>query len=791
MHRVNNDRIDRVAVEFSLKPFGLDDGVSFDERAEQVVTAWRPLWEAGAEASFMLWVADGSDILEWSGDVDQELEWGRYIGFCNIDRGAFRKEMGDQIYGRPYIEHARPFRYADLKAIVSSLRAAGERLLGRPITVGATFDPGPEFAESPFKYTRHDEIICHALDNGRWTFPMVDAAATLRADPGRFAAYPDGIPEGERFARFLGRQIGSYCRDLGFDYVWLSNGFAFSPAPWDSVGPAFDGERFDPAERERRRDLFTTVWDDLREGCGDIPIEVRGTNFTAANDLAVNGVDYRRLYGEDFVRLPPPNSPWGALGSDYGLELVGYLSRIVGSPKARYLFRYYANDPWFRQNPWTDIFYGQPYDVFLPLACNMLADDGRAVSPVVVNILTGDTELGEVDALTGLQVASHIRTALADRPDDVGLVTWIYPFDYNHDIVGEGAHRQAEVLFCDWYVRGLINRGFPVSSVATADAFERRCQDGEVPLTTLLLPTGAASTAGDAELLLGWLRRGIPAILYGPAASLHESVAAELGVTSGGPVEGELALVGSNGRELGTILHEPVGSGGAITAVGAGSTAIDVLVYARPADGEPRPYVVASREFPLVWIRGTNNHETRLGERGPRVPAPRPDYFDSTVLINEIFARTGHTVRVENDADGPAHMLFSRRERAWFLSGYAARPAGVVRLRFSDGAPVFHATTTRIEEGASLYPLSRVMRHECRVFVRQESGVVTCTTRSRGHRRAELSLGIRDLADATLVFYPPEGARTVVETADGEREYGPEEARIEHAGLSGEVWIRW
>ncbi|MFW6261864.1 MAG: hypothetical protein ACOC6J_09815, partial [Spirochaetota bacterium] len=167
MHRVNNDRIDRVAVEFSLKPFGLDDGVSFDERAEQVVTAWRPLWEAGAEASFMLWVADGSDILAYSGEVDQELEWGRYIGFCNIDRGAFRKEMGDQIYGRPYIEHVRLFRYADLKAIVSSLRAAGERLLGRPITVGATFDPGPEFAESPFKYTRHDEIICHALDNGR------------------------------------------------------------------------------------------------------------------------------------------------------------------------------------------------------------------------------------------------------------------------------------------------------------------------------------------------------------------------------------------------------------------------------------------------------------------------------------------------------------------------------------------------------------------------------------------------------------------------------------------------
>ena len=66
MKRTNNDTVKRIALELSLKPFGRNDGRSLEACARHVITAWRPLLEAAAEVSFMLWVADGSEILEWT-----------------------------------------------------------------------------------------------------------------------------------------------------------------------------------------------------------------------------------------------------------------------------------------------------------------------------------------------------------------------------------------------------------------------------------------------------------------------------------------------------------------------------------------------------------------------------------------------------------------------------------------------------------------------------------------------------------------------------------------------------
>ena len=65
MKRTNDDTTKRIALELSLKSFGRNDGRSYEACAQHVITAWRPLLEAATEVSFMLWVADGSDILEW------------------------------------------------------------------------------------------------------------------------------------------------------------------------------------------------------------------------------------------------------------------------------------------------------------------------------------------------------------------------------------------------------------------------------------------------------------------------------------------------------------------------------------------------------------------------------------------------------------------------------------------------------------------------------------------------------------------------------------------------------
>ena len=100
-------------------------------------------------------------------------------------------------------------------------------------------------------------------------------------------------------------------------------------------------------------------------------------------------------------------------------------------------------------------------------------------------------------------------------------------------------------------------------------------------------------------------------------------------------------------------------------------------------------------------------------------------YYDTSKMGYEALGRLGYTIEVLSDAtitqagQKAALMLFSRHDNAWYLSGYAAAPVGFVKLRFLDGAPIFHATYTKLDDGASYYPLARTLHHECRVFVQQ------------------------------------------------------------------------
>jgi hypothetical protein len=800
MKRTNDDQVKRIALELSLKPFGMNDGRSYEACARQIISAWRPLLDAAEEVSFMLWVADGSEILEWNGSLEQSLEWACYIGFCNSSYGVYNETHHDP--GRDailYTSIPKEMQYVDLKNIVNALRFVGTEMLDRKVTVGSTFDPGPEFAESPFKYVKHPEIIVPKRLNGRPTFPMVDAASVLHADSHSYAAYPDGIPEGEPFAMFLGRQITAYCRDLGFDYVWLSNGFGFSAVAWSFLGPAFDGESFYPEERESRLQKFKQAWQDLYTGNPDFPMEVRGSNFAAGMDIAKDGVDFIWLYDTGYIRLPPPNSPWGALNFDYGLEIAGYLSRVVKSPRDEYLFRYYPNDPWFWQNPWTDVFYGQAFDIYLPFATSVINANGKVITPSTINILTGDTEFGETDPLTGVQVASHIRTALSTRPDDAGLITWVYPFNEYHNLSSTSAEGLAEVFFGDWYVRSLINNGLPVSTIATPEAFDTfvDSRDGVVE-TIVLLPTAAVHTLEDTQKLLNWLEMGIPAILYGPAVSLHASIRDVLGIELKEALSGELHLAQSSGVDAVLIYHDPAGSAGGISAhipssEPKGNVEQIYQVYS-PKGKRSFCVMVEVNGVTLTWLRGTNPFETKPDKSHLSTkPVSQPaHYFDTGKLGSEILGNLGYSIDVLCEADNKdTLMLFSRHDNAWYLNGYAASPAGDVKIRFPDGAPIFHTTYTRLKNGASTYPLSRVMRYECRVFVQQGEGVIGCDPRARDENHKELTLRLTGLKDAVVVFHPPERHRVTFENEGNITHFDPGETKLTTPNLSGELLIRW
>ena len=65
-------------------------------------------------------------FLSGRGDLEQPLEWARYIGFCNAGRDVY-----DTRHHAPtrsailYTEQPKEMRYADLKTIVNALRTVG------------------------------------------------------------------------------------------------------------------------------------------------------------------------------------------------------------------------------------------------------------------------------------------------------------------------------------------------------------------------------------------------------------------------------------------------------------------------------------------------------------------------------------------------------------------------------------------------------------------------------------------------------------------------------------------
>ena len=102
--------------------------------------------------------------------------------------------------------------------------------------------------------------------------------------------------------------------------------------------------------------------------CVSVVIIAAAANIKKLNDFA------KTIYDGDYGLLPPPNSPWAAITGDFGLELMGHMSRIAGLPKDGenirhpYLFRFYIHDIWWVNSPWYDRYNSQPHDIYLPLS---------------------------------------------------------------------------------------------------------------------------------------------------------------------------------------------------------------------------------------------------------------------------------------------------------------------------------------------------------------------------------------------------------------------------------------
>lgn len=723
--------IDRVSLELSLKPFWDLSDAAIEATCAELFEQWMPLLRKSGRASVMLWAADGSEILEYTGKMEDAFEWAKWIGMADTHSLTPEEDGFYDLHARAelYRENPPKMTYGDLRRIVAALKSVGERYTGAPVEVGATFDPGGEFAESDFKFGRHGEIAAHRLDGG--IFRWVTCTSTLHADSEAYAGFPDGFAEGTHLGTFLGRQSQCFLTDMGMDFIWFSNGFAFAANAWSITGQLFDGKTFDSEGAEGLQADILRFWTLFRQECPTYRIECRGSNLGTGMDLSAHGSPLKAIYEGGFNMTAPPNSPWAALDGNYGLELVGWMSHIAELPDSGlFPFRYYTHDPWWLNSPWFDRYERYPHDIYLPLALARFDGQGKVSKPTCINFLSADTSYGELPDRCPIDIVTHLVKALDDYPDAPGLVTWVYPFDEYDDMVRQ--NRLGEAFFGDWYITGAVNRGMPLSGVISSRNLAA-CP-GRFAGSVLLSPVPDADSPLEKALLQS-AKAGARLMLYGPVDRASQTMLTAIGVQKAPGLTGELTIATSlpgDASATGTLSdkleHIPAYSGGEIN-----TQALDgaqCIATATDGQGASRAYAVynpsALDGAGVLWVRGSFNYQIF-----PRLPKPYPvhERYPADGLLRLALNCYGIDIHVNKrgaDMRDPL-IIGAKRDGGWYFSGYNPVTTTAISMRLPKGAPLLIGTETNLSDGYASYTMPRAWHHECRVLVDgQTQGEMSC-----------------------------------------------------------------
>lgn len=668
-----------ITLEMSLKPFKQTDKPYIRSICAQIFEQWRALLKNRRSISIMLWAGDGSEILDYAGRPEDIFEWARFVGTANLPYLEDGAPLETSLHKRKqnYIKNAPVMTYGILKTIVSILKEEGQKAFpNTEIRIGETFDIGPEFAISDFKYRRHTEI-CTGKKLDKLGF--VDATATLNADNRCYAAYPSGIPAGTPFGTFLGKQSEIFLKDMGFDYLWLSNGLGFSANPWDKTGKIFDGERYYPEKLSETKKNVFAFWKLFRAECS-FPLETRGTNNSVGIDYASDGVPLHDIYNSDLDITAPPNSPWAALNDNYGLEIMGHMTRICELPSKKFPFRYYIHDPWWINSPWYDRYDGSPCDIYLPMAISRINAKGEVETANSLNILSIDNSYGDMPDHCVNEPLPHILKAEKNAADEPAPLVWVYPMREYTTL--EDSALLEEMNLGDHYICDAINNGFPLCCVVSTDNFLKH-NAAIYRKSILISPVPENPTVLDQ--LVSFAKQKIPVLMYGTDNKLQQVQDFE------------------------------------------GLIKLDVKK-------------------------------------------------DTNCLLKALFAlKYEITFAKKEEGTKPPTMAITRHDNALFFSIYNANTTTDTHLKFPFGAPILCGAETEMINGSSSYRFSRGEHRECRIFVEQTNGVISCREAAPANARYRRAIKLTGLRNATVYLFPEKNRESAVSVAksDATPEFDP------------------
>lgn len=384
-------------------------------------------------------------------------------------------------------------------------------------------------------------------------------------------------------------------------------------------------------------------------------------------DYATDGVPLYDIYNADLNITAPPNSPWAAINGNYGLELMGYMSRLCELPGSAFPFRYYIHDPWWVNSPWYDRYDSSPCDIYLPMAVSRINADGVPETANTFNILSIDNSYGDMPAQCINEPLPHILRAEKEVSDDLPFAVWVYPLKEYTTSCDERDLR--EMYLDDNFICDAINDGFPLCCVTSTDSFLKHSRDIYIK-SIIVIPI--PKRAELKSKLIDFSKNGIPIIVYGSCETLSD-----------------------------------------------------------------------------------------FGEYENIVKA---DVSDEPKVLRKILSDFGYSIdfiKKKCDIKSPV-ISVSKYDNADIYSVYNPNTTTVTRLKMPLGAPILLGMETEISEGYSNYTFSRGERRECRVFVNQRKGIISCRENPPVNARFRRAIKITGLDDATVCLFGERGTEVAV-----------------------------
>jgi hypothetical protein len=768
-----------VQLELSLKPFPSARQEDVEALTRNLVVMWRSLIRHADQLSILLWAGDGTELLEYDRNLDRTFPWALYIG-----RGSDRHKVPEAKdpnhesldgYPRPFTAHPNEYTYRDLQRIVRTMKATAEKDTGIKVRIGAILEPGGEFIKSEWKYAKHPE--CLFSGDGHMGF-NIDCTSVLHADTTPYAGFPTGIPEGTPWGTFFGRQAKLFMADMGFEYLWMSNGYGTSRSPYAYgwCGQFFDGKTFFCKGNREVKEKIVQFWKLFRAECPDVPVRLRGTDFVTGMDLVNHATPYRELLDGRFGTTQPPNTPWPALTSNFGMALAGFMGRMSVA-EGHLPFRHYTSDPWWANSAWIDSFNRSPHDIYLNLSLAAIRPDGRVKTADGVDFLTVDTSWGELPEWIPDEVIPHIKTGFRHAPDAAGPLVWVYPFDEYEEMTYTSPEKMAQVFAGDLFFQEALSNFLPVNTVVSSSIFLDHQTSGSALSRDRLLITPTPPAGSPMEkALLDAARHGGKVLLYGSLAGSGDALLKALNLGNDVPVSGEFDLSGvpeTDRQPVGTdakrICHQPAICGGGITEVDGGGAGPDTL-HTVLAEGQGVKRIVARAvrrgSGILGWVRGTSSVDLGLEVDGGAInlrsmkPFAAHRFFRCEKLLRLMLPHFGYHVALDRELplECARHLAVSRHRNGFRFALFSEERGMKARLRFPIGAPILEGEPVELRDGAACYRFHRFLYAECRVFVRANDGDrIECKIVQSLHYRFKHRINLTGLKNATVCFFPPDG----------------------------------